>query len=179
MNSLVQVQTCPTGVGSKQLLSSLRKRFAGNLDLCTITVGRRQQNERDANRNSQDLGDCSNSHLNRRRHRLPQESQRHRPQRARSRACTSSCPHPPPPSLPILSLLTSVNPSSSTGAPRTPPRSPSTALATSNTNGTQTVAPSTSTNFHLTAKGDGGTTEANVRVTVRVPVAPTAPPADS
>src|SRR6202789_116067 len=44
-----------------------------------------------------------------------------------------------------------------------------------NTNGTQTVAPSTSTNFHLTAKGDGGTTEANVRVTVRVPVAPTAP----
>jgi peptidoglycan-associated lipoprotein len=46
-----------------------------------------------------------------------------------------------------------------------------------NTNGTQTVAPSTSTNFHLTAKGDGGTTEANVRVTVRVPVAP-APPAD-
>jgi len=40
-------------------------------------------------------------------------------------------------------------------------------------NGTQTVAPSNSTNFHLTAKGDGGTTEANVRVTVRVPVAPT------
>jgi peptidoglycan-associated lipoprotein len=43
------------------------------------------------------------------------------------------------------------------------------------TNGTQTVSPSNSTNFHLTAKGDGGTTEANVRVTVRVPVAPTAP----
>ena len=43
-------------------------------------------------------------------------------------------------------------------------------------NGTQTVAPSSSTNFHLTAKGDGGTTEANVRVTVRVPVVP-APPA--
>lgn len=42
-------------------------------------------------------------------------------------------------------------------------------------NGTQTVTPSNSTNFHLTAKGDGGTTEANVRVTVRVPVAPTAP----
>ncbi|HEY6376815.1 MAG TPA: OmpA family protein [Edaphobacter sp.] len=42
-------------------------------------------------------------------------------------------------------------------------------------NGTQTVAPSSSTNFHLTAKGDGGSTEANVRVTVRVPVAPTAP----
>jgi peptidoglycan-associated lipoprotein len=41
-------------------------------------------------------------------------------------------------------------------------------------NGTQTVSPSTSTNFHLTAKGDGGTTEANVRVTVRVPQAPAA-----
>jgi peptidoglycan-associated lipoprotein len=45
-----------------------------------------------------------------------------------------------------------------------------------NVNGTQTVSPSSSTNFHLTAKGDGGTTEANVRVTVRVPVAPTPPP---
>jgi len=43
-----------------------------------------------------------------------------------------------------------------------------------NANGTQTVSPSNSTNFHLVAKGDGGTTEANVRVTVRVPVAPTA-----
>jgi len=46
-----------------------------------------------------------------------------------------------------------------------------------NLNGTQTVSPSNSTNFHLTAKGDGGSTEANVRVTVRVPVAPTAPAA--
>jgi peptidoglycan-associated lipoprotein len=44
-----------------------------------------------------------------------------------------------------------------------------------NLNGTQTVSPSNSTNFHLVAKGDGGVTEANVRVTVRVPVAPTAP----
>jgi peptidoglycan-associated lipoprotein len=44
-----------------------------------------------------------------------------------------------------------------------------------NVNGTQTVSPSTSTNFHLTAKGDGGTVEANVRVTVRVAVAPLAP----
>jgi peptidoglycan-associated lipoprotein len=41
-----------------------------------------------------------------------------------------------------------------------------------NVNGNQTVAPSNSTNFHLVAKGDGGTTEANVRVTVRVPTAP-------
>ncbi len=42
-----------------------------------------------------------------------------------------------------------------------------------NANGTQTVSPSNSTNFHLTAKGDGGTTEANVRVTVRFPTVPT------
>jgi peptidoglycan-associated lipoprotein len=42
-------------------------------------------------------------------------------------------------------------------------------------NGTQTVSPSTSTNFHLVAVGDGGTAEANVRVTVRVPEAPVAP----
>ena len=42
-------------------------------------------------------------------------------------------------------------------------------------NGTQTVTPSSSTNFHLVAKGDGGTAEANVRVTVRVPTTPTTP----
>ena len=42
-------------------------------------------------------------------------------------------------------------------------------------NGTQTVSPSSSTNFHLVAKNDAGATaDANVRVTVRVPVAPTA-----
>ena len=40
-------------------------------------------------------------------------------------------------------------------------------------NGTQTVSPANSTNFHLVAKGDGGTVEANVRVTVRVPTVPT------
>lgn len=39
-------------------------------------------------------------------------------------------------------------------------------------NGTQTVSPANSTNFHLVAKGDGGTTDANVRVTVRVPTVP-------
>jgi len=42
-------------------------------------------------------------------------------------------------------------------------------------NGTQTVSPANSTNFHLVAKGDGGVTEANVRVTVRVPELPPAP----
>jgi peptidoglycan-associated lipoprotein len=46
-------------------------------------------------------------------------------------------------------------------------------------NGTQTVTPSSSTNFHLVAKGDGGTAEANVRVTVRVPTTPTTPTADN
>lgn len=48
-----------------------------------------------------------------------------------------------------------------------------------NANGTQTVAPSNSTNFHMVAKGDGGTTEANIRVTVRVPQAPVASNSDS
>ena len=48
-------------------------------------------------------------------------------------------------------------------------------IGTVNVNGTQTVSPSTSTNFHMVAKGDGGTTEANVRVTVRIPVAPQVP----
>jgi peptidoglycan-associated lipoprotein len=47
-----------------------------------------------------------------------------------------------------------------------------------NSNGTQTVSPANSTNFHLTAKGDGGTAEANVRVTVRVAVAPTPAPTE-
>ena len=42
-------------------------------------------------------------------------------------------------------------------------------------NGTQTVSPSNSTNFHLVATNSGGTTEASVRVTVRVPSIPTAP----
>ena len=43
-----------------------------------------------------------------------------------------------------------------------------------NPSGTQTVTPSNSTNFHLVAKGDGGTADANVRVTVRVPQPPAA-----
>jgi peptidoglycan-associated lipoprotein len=41
-----------------------------------------------------------------------------------------------------------------------------------NPSGTQNVTPSNSTNFHLTARGDGGSTDANVRVTVRVPAPP-------
>jgi peptidoglycan-associated lipoprotein len=38
--------------------------------------------------------------------------------------------------------------------------------------GTQTVMPSNSTSFHLTAKGPGGSSEANVRVTVHAPAEP-------
>ena len=48
-------------------------------------------------------------------------------------------------------------------------------IGTVNVNGTQTVSPSNSTIFHLTAKGDQGTAEANVRVTVRVPHPPDVP----
>lgn len=47
-------------------------------------------------------------------------------------------------------------------------------IGTVNASGTQTVTPSNSTNFHLIAKGDGGTTDANVRVTVRAAQAPPA-----
>lgn len=46
-------------------------------------------------------------------------------------------------------------------------------------NGTQTVSPANSTNFHLVAKGDGGTTDADVRVTVRVPQVPAGNTADA
>ena len=42
-----------------------------------------------------------------------------------------------------------------------------------NPNGTTNVTPSNSTNFHLVATGDGGTADANFRVTVRVPAPPT------
>ncbi len=46
-------------------------------------------------------------------------------------------------------------------------------LGTLPVNGTQTVSPANSTNFHLVAKGDGGTVESNVRVTVLVAQPPT------
>ena len=46
-------------------------------------------------------------------------------------------------------------------------------IGTVNPSGTQTVTPSNSTNFPLIAKGDGGTADANVRVTVRVAAAST------
>jgi peptidoglycan-associated lipoprotein len=46
------------------------------------------------------------------------------------------------------------------------------------TSGTQTVNPTSSTNYHLVARGDGGSTDATARVTVNAgmaPVAETAP----
>lgn len=42
-----------------------------------------------------------------------------------------------------------------------------------NANGTQNVAPANSTTYHLIAKGDGGTADATVRVTVRTTTIPT------
>ena len=41
-----------------------------------------------------------------------------------------------------------------------------------NVNGTQNVAPANSMSYHLIAKGDGGTTDATVRVTVRTTTIP-------
>jgi peptidoglycan-associated lipoprotein len=41
------------------------------------------------------------------------------------------------------------------------------------TSGTRTVNPSESTNYHLVAKGDGGSTDATARVTVNAAAAPT------
>ncbi len=42
------------------------------------------------------------------------------------------------------------------------------------TSGTQTVNPTSSTNYHLVARGDGGSTDATTRVTVNPPLAPAA-----
>jgi peptidoglycan-associated lipoprotein len=47
-------------------------------------------------------------------------------------------------------------------------------IGTVPSSGTQTVNPTSSTNYHLVARGDGGSTEATTRVTVNPPLAPTA-----
>jgi peptidoglycan-associated lipoprotein len=44
------------------------------------------------------------------------------------------------------------------------------------TSGTKTVTPSVSTNYHLTARGEGGSAEASARVTVNPPPAVVQPP---
>ena len=170
----VPAQTCQTGVGSK-FSPCCDNRRSQLLFICFTTLRRRTLDECHADPASQghDLG-RSRRH-DQRRHRLPQEEPAVLTPPASVPRRLLLQPLPQPPSPPTRSLSTSASPSSSTGALRTPPSSPLTASAKSPLNGTQTVSPSNSTNFHLTAKGDGGTTEANVRVTVRVPVAPTAP----
>jgi peptidoglycan-associated lipoprotein len=91
-------------------------------------------------------------------------------------------PPPPPPAAPTASI--SVNPSSiQTG------QSASLTWQTSNAtdvtidgigavqaNGSQTVSPTESTTYHLTAKGAGGTQEATARLTVTQPPPPPPPP---
>ena len=91
-------------------------------------------------------------------------------------------PPPPPPPAPTASI--SVNPSSiQTG------QSASLSWQTSNAtdisidgigavqaNGSQSVAPTESTTYHLTAKGAGGTQEASARLTVTQPPPPPPPP---
>ncbi len=92
-------------------------------------------------------------------------------------------PPPPPPPAPTASL---------TANPETIQRGQSTTLTwqTSNAtdvsieglgavqpNGSQSVSPTDSTTYHLTAKGPGGTQDATARVTVSVPPPPPPPQA--
>ena len=94
-------------------------------------------------------------------------------------------PPPPPPPAPTASI--SVNPSSIQAG-----QSASLSWQTSNAtdvsidgvgavqpNGSQSVSPSDSTTYHLTAKGSGGTQEATARLTVTQPPPPPPPPAPS
>jgi len=91
-------------------------------------------------------------------------------------------PPPPPPPAPTASI--SVNPNSIQAG-----QSASLTWQTSNAtdvsvdgigavqpNGSQSVSPSESTTYHLTAKGSGGTQEATARLTVTPAAAPPPPP---
>ena len=91
-------------------------------------------------------------------------------------------PPPPPPPAPTASI--SVNPNSIEAG-----QSASLTWQTSNAtdvsvdgigavqpNGSQSVSPSESTTYHLTAKGSGGTQEATARLTVTPAAAPPPPP---
>lgn len=91
-------------------------------------------------------------------------------------------PPPPPPPAPTASI--SVSPSSIQAG-----QSASLTWQTSNAtdvsidgigavqpNGSQSVSPSDSTTYHLTAKGSGGTQEATARLTVTQPPPPPPPP---
>jgi peptidoglycan-associated lipoprotein len=95
---------------------------------------------------------------------------------------TASAPPPPPPPPPAPTASISVNPSSIEAG-----RSASLTWETTNatdvsidgigavqSNGSQSVSPTESTTYHLTAKGPGGTQEASTRLTVTQP--PPSPP---
>ncbi len=92
-------------------------------------------------------------------------------------------PPPPPPPAPTASI--SVDPSSiQTGQSATLTWQTSNATDVSidgigavQPNGSQSVSPSDSTTYHLTAKGTGGTQEATARLTVTQPPPPPPPPA--
>ena len=94
-------------------------------------------------------------------------------------------PPPPPPAAPTASI--SVSPSTIQGG-----QSASLTWQTSNAtdvsidgigavqpNGSQSVSPTESTTYHLTAKGAGGTQEATARLTVTAPPPPPPPPTPS
>jgi len=94
-------------------------------------------------------------------------------------------PPPPPPPAPTASI--SVSPSTIQGG-----QSASLTWQTSNAtdvsidgigavqpNGSQSVSPTESTTYHLTAKGAGGTQEATARLTVSAPPPPPPPPTPS
>jgi peptidoglycan-associated lipoprotein len=94
-------------------------------------------------------------------------------------------PPPPPPPAPTASI--SVSPSTIQGG-----QSASLTWQTSNAtdvsidgigavqpNGSQSVSPTDSTTYHLTAKGSGGTQEATARLTVTQPPPPPPPPTPS
>ncbi len=96
-------------------------------------------------------------------------------------------PPPPPPASPAPTASISVNPTSIQAG-----QSASLTWQTSNAtdvsidgigavqpNGSQSVSPTSSTTYHLTAKGAGGTQEATAQLTVTQAPAPPPPPAPS
>jgi peptidoglycan-associated lipoprotein len=100
----------------------------------------------------------------------------------KKKAAPAPPPPPPPPPAPTASI--SVNPSSVESG-----QSASLTWQTSNAtdvtidgigavqaNGSQSVSPTESTTYHLTAKGAGGTQEATARLTVTQPPPPPPPP---
>ncbi len=98
---------------------------------------------------------------------------------------------PPPPPPPITSTAAPTADITATPSSVSPGDSVTLVWHTKNANdisieglgavasaGTQTVHPTESTNYHLIARGDGGTTDATARVTVGAPAGPVAPPSN-